>query len=310
MKLAHQKHTIRKVGFTLVTLGLLLMMSVVAFHLYGFYNYTRLEKLNAAYSAPLSIPKEFDQVNPIKGEWTRVDTSEYVNSTTLPDTNNSHNASLGTNYQRFGFDLSNYQSTYPGIRTHSKYWGQPLWAGTDEFVYDEDLDQEVIMGFIDASNTTITENNGINDRGVHLRIPVINLTSPIEELSIIDLGNSKSYETPKHGVGHIINSSLPGQLGNGWFFGHLESPIRGEGNVFKDLPKLANHLTNGDPVYIIVQTRAIEYLYQAISSKVVHENELELYDTNDSRITLVTCSNRPYYDYRQLVTAKLIGIRQ
>ena len=311
MKPEDTRHIIRKVGITLVTLGLLLLIGVVSFHLYGFYNYTRLEKLNAVYNSPLSLPDELEGINTTKDQWRRIDTSQYVRLTTSPAVRNIHNASLESNYQSFTFDLlSNYESTYPGFLTHPKYWDHPFWAGTDEFVYDEVADQDIVKGFISAPTTTITEDDKIYDRGLHLQIPVINLTSPIEELRVKNLGNSKSYETPKHTVGHIVNSSLPGQLGNGWFFGHLESPVRGEGNVFKDLPKLASHLTDGDPVYIIVHTRISEYLYQAVSSKVIHESELELYETNDARITLVTCSNRPYYDYRQLITAKLIGIKQ
>lgn len=306
MKSEDTRHIIRKVGITLVTLGLLLLIGVVSFHLYGLYSYTRLEKLNAFYNSPLSLPDEIEGINTTKDQWRRIDTSQYVRLTTSPAVRNSRNASLESNYQSFAFDLSNYESAYPGFLTHPKYWGQPFWAGTDDFVYDKVADQDIVTRFISPSTTTITE----DDRGLHLQIPVINLTSPIEELRVKNLGNSKSYETPKHTVGHIVNSSLPGQLGNGWFFGHLESPIRGEGNVFKDLPQLANHLTDGDPVYIIVQTKTSEYLYQAISSKVIHESELELYETNDARITLVTCSNRPYYDYRQLITAKLIGIKQ
>jgi LPXTG-site transpeptidase (sortase) family protein len=310
MKPEDKRHIVRKVGVTLVTLGFLLLIGVVSFHLFGFYNYTRLDKLNAFYNSPLSLPDELEGINTAKDRWRPIDTSQYVRLTTSSAIKKNHNASLESSNQSFAFDLSNYESTYPGFLTHPKYWGQPFWAGTDAFVYDKVADQDIVTGFISPSTTTITEDDRIYDRGLHLQIPLINLTSPIEELRVKNLGTSKSYETPKHMVGHIVNSSLPGQLGNGWFFGHLESPIRGEGNVFKDLPQLANHLTDGDPVYIIVQTETSEYLYQAISSKVIHESELELYDTNDARITLVTCSNRPYYDYRQLITAKLIGIKQ
>ena len=64
-----------------------------------------------------------------------------------------------------------------------------------------------------------------------------------------------------------------------------------------------------DPVYISIVNFDAEYLYQVVSSEVMHESQLSLYDTDDSTITLVTCANRPFYDQRQLVTAKLVGVR-
>ena len=51
-------------------------------------------------------------------------------------------------------------------------------------------------------------------------------------------------------MGRIPNTSNPGELGNGWLFGHLESPIRGEGNVFQRLPEIPALLSAGDPVYV------------------------------------------------------------
>ena len=51
------------------------------------------------------------------------------------------------------------------------------------------------------------------------------------------------------------------------------------------------------------------YLYQVVESRVVHHSDLWLYESADATITLVTCSNRPHYDYRQVVTATLVGFR-
>ena len=131
----------------------------------------------------------------------------------------------------------------------------------------------------------------------------------MSELAILDLGDRRRYETPNQVVGHIPGTANPGEQGNGWFFGHLESPVAGEGNVFKRLPDIARMLTNGDNVYVSVTNDGGVYLYQVVESRVVHHTELWLYDSADATITLVTCSNRPYYDYRQVVTATLVGFR-
>ena len=89
----------------------------------------------------------------------------------------------------------------------------------------------------------------------------------------------------------------------------MESPIKGEGNVFRDLPRIAEFLRDGDPVYIHVTNEHREYIYQATESKIVHESKLKLYDAGIENIVLVTCANRPHYDFRQLVTARLVVIK-
>ena len=142
-----------------------------------------------------------------------------------------------------------------------------------------------------------------------ISIPSIGLESGVEELQILDLGDSLSYETPKNTVGHIPETSNPCQLGNGWFFGHLESPVRGEGNVFQHLPDIPKLLQNGDPVYITIETDEGAFLYQATKTVQVHEDDLRLHDTSNASITLVACVPRLVYDHRLLVTAELVGVK-
>ena len=89
--------------------------------------------------------------------------------------------------------------------------------------------------------------NGLPTGGLapatRIRIPVVGIDSEIQELGIIETDDSRAWETPKHVVGHIPTSAVPGGEGQGWYFGHLESPIRGEGNVFRKLPELAELVT-------------------------------------------------------------------
>ena len=201
--------------------------------------------------------------------------------------------------------IASYASLYPGSQLHPKYWGQPQWAGTDPYTASVDSRPSGFrpVGQVDLANLA----NG--SPATRMRIPAIGLDAITEGLEIVDLGDSKAYETPKNVVGQIPEFANPGEVGNGWFFGHLESPVRGEGSVFRRLPDLPEFLQNGDPVYISITTADGEFLYQVISSEVIHQDELRLYDSDDSIITLVTCANRPHYNYRQLVTAKLIGVR-
>ncbi|MDP2950022.1 MAG: sortase, partial [Chloroflexota bacterium] len=102
----------------------------------------------------------------------------------------------------------------------------------------------------------------------------------------------------------------PGERGTGWYFGHLESPIRGEGSVFRDLPKIPELLRQGEDVYVIVSNGATDFLYRVTDFQVLPGEQLKLYDTGQPSVFLVTCIPRLYYDYRLVVKAELVGTRK
>ena len=141
-----------------------------------------------------------------------------------------------------------------------------------------------------------------------IRIPAIEVDAVVDELRIRKLGDSLAWETPKRVVGHIPRTAKAGAAGQGWYFGHLESPLRGEGNVFARLPELPN-LAVDSPIYIFLETADRHYAYQVYVTEVVYEDDIALTDTGSHDITLVTCTPRFYYDHRLLVTAALVGIR-
>lgn len=142
-----------------------------------------------------------------------------------------------------------------------------------------------------------------------IRIPAIEVDAVIDELRIRQLGDSLAWETPKRVVGHIPATAKAGAAGQGWYFGHLESPLRGEGNVFARLPEIPE-LAAGAPVFVFLETAGRHYAYQVYVTEVVHEDEIALTDSGAHDITLVTCTPRFYYDHRLLVTAALVGIRE
>ena len=157
----------------------------------------------------------------------------------------------------------------------------------------------------------------------HLVIPSIGVDSDVSGLEILDLGDSTAYETPKHVVGHIPELSNPGEMGGTWFFGHLESPIAGEGNVFYNLPKIPDLLRRGEDVYVVVDNGSRSYLYQITEAFVVGQEELKLdygylqtirpeyaqLDPEGANIHLVACVPKLVYDSRLVVSGRLVGIR-
>ena len=135
-------------------------------------------------------------------------------------------------------------------------------------------------------------------------IPSISVDSILDGLEINDIGDSNEYETPNKVVGYIP-STIESNKKNIWFFGHLESPLYGEGSIFKRLPEIPNLLRSGKDVFVYFDDEYFMYKYKVISSKVVHQDELTLYDTDSYSLTLVTCVPKWVYDHRLVLTAEL-----
>ena len=192
---------------------------------------------------------------------------------------------------------------YPGAGISFRQWSDP--RGTINLDQDE-----LLQGFTSVNSLGLPFFTGDASKAVRMLIPALDIDVPVKDLAIINLGDSLEYETPAHTVGHIPGTANPGSQGNGWYFGHLESPIKGEGNVFARLPKIPALLLNGEEIFVIIESRTDKYLYSIVETKVLPAEELEFFETSDARITLVTCQPRGAYDHRLLVTGTLIGFRK
>lgn len=141
-----------------------------------------------------------------------------------------------------------------------------------------------------------------------ISINEIGLKSDIKELEIVDLGNSSSYETPKNIVGHIPQTVNPGEKGKSWYFGHLESFIKKEGNVFHMLPKIPELMKSDPYIFIHIKTNSKTFVYQIYKTQVVPKEELVLdIESEYSEVILVTCVPSFLYHSRLLIHSKLIG---
>ena len=147
----------------------------------------------------------------------------------------------------------------------------------------------------------------LNQSAVHISIPAIKIGSTVVDLNINHNGNSYSWETPKWVVGHIPTTPKPGNNGQGWYFGHLESLIMGEGNVFKGLPRIPPLLKRGEDIYVVLKSLDRKYLYKVYRTEIVHEDDIKITNSDRDEITLVTCVPRFVYNHRLLVTASLVG---
>ena len=311
-----------RTGVASVAMGLLLLTGVGAYYGYGAYARSQLDELDAAIDGPVSLPPEAAKAGflPVAPSEPRqslpTDEAPSPNFQAQPQIVASVEGSpprsdtLSPAGQVAAEDdtslVSYYSTIYPGYQMHPKYWGQPLWAGADRYIRQEPGLPDGYKSVL-ASDAVIPSGDKASAR--RIRIPAIAVDSTVDDLLILDLGDSRAYETPDNVVGHIPDTSNPGEVGNGWFFGHLESPLKGEGNVFKNLPKIPQLLRDGDPVYITIESDDGEFLYQATQATIVYRDDLRLYDSDDASITLVACVPRLVYDHRLLVTAKLVGVK-
>ena len=139
-------------------------------------------------------------------------------------------------------------------------------------------------------------------------VPGIGLRASVEELEVVEEDDSRTWETPKHVVGHIPTTAKPGTSGQGWYFGHLESPISGEGNIFRRLPELAARFKRGEQFTIQLDAGSDRYVYQVYRTDVVHASDFAVYDSGLNDITLVSCWPQFEYSERVLVTAALVEV--
>ena len=209
------------------------------------------------------------------------------------------------------------QQAYPAGAIKSTGWSNPLEYEPTSFV-----EAALIKSFrpISASEGAAIGTAPLPGR---LIIPGIGVDSKVAGLSIMDLGDSRAYETPKYVVGYLPETSSPGEKGSAWLFGHLESPLAGEGNVFYDLPKIPGLLRRGEVVYAIVESGTTSYLYQLTEAFVVHQDQLTTdylrlqqlkpefahLSPGNANLHMVACVPRFVYDHRLVVSGVLVGIK-
>lgn len=190
-----------------------------------------------------------------------------------------------------------------------EYWTNPRWADTAYIQANPNLG--IMRGFVPIDPDTLPKSIGSAPIPTKLSIPSIGLNSQIKELEVVNINDANAWETPKHIAGHIPTTSRPGERGILYLFGHLHSPVKGEGSVFRDLIKIPGLLENGREIHVLVENQhKVSFLYEINNSKVIHEDSFTLEKSDDSMLTLVACVPKYVYDHRLMVSGKLIAIKQ
>ena len=309
----------RALGIAMVLAGAILLTLVSGYYAYTASARAQLEELNFVVAQPthaaLAIPPESSQAtaaNPAKSIAIPSEGDKpSTNSMGVEEPAKPVIPAIPANQQVSARPAESYSALYPAIYIHPKFWAQPLWAGGEPYVYNPaNPDTALPDGFRAVSAVDDALRRGDGSQTSRIAIPLIEVDSEIQELEILNLGDSRAYETPKHLVGHIPQSPNPGELGNAWYFGHLESPIKGEGNVFHRLPEIPDLLRDGDDVFVELESfDGRIFLYKTTRTEVMHEDDLKLYGSDTAQLTLVACVPRLVYDHRIVVTAELVGIK-
>ncbi|MCH8940158.1 MAG: sortase [Chloroflexi bacterium] len=264
-----------RVGLTLLGGGVLLLAIVGAFFGYQTYIDVRYDDVTA--TVPLTLPTNQELFAPLSTAVATIDP---------PPSSNA--------------DGLSFASLYPGAEIAPQFWANPFWA--------VELDNSSITaGYLPPSEVALPA-TGLSPATL-VRIPIIGLEIGTIELTAEPFGDGEKYAAPPFKLGIIPGQPNPGEIGNTWLFGHLESPIRGEGSVFRDLPKVHDLLRQGQPVYVIIDSADGSFLYQATEFRIMHRDDLRLWGSTGRIATLVSSWPRFKYDERVVVTTELVGVR-
>ena len=282
----------------MIAVGLILLLGAVGYYAYAHFARSGFDDLSFSVD-PISV-EAVPRVSSLDESTSSAEETTPVTITISQSPEQADASVVDTKV----FPIDSFSAVYPGTAMHPKYWARPLWAGSDRRTVADLPD-----GFTSVSWES-GDTYGLQVAAAHrIVISDIGIDAVVNDLKILDLGDSTQYETPKNIVGHIPGTANPGEFSNGWYFGHLQSPIKGEGSVFRWLPKISELVKDGDPIFVSLYSADGEYLYQVVKGEVVRPSELELTPTTEAEITLVTCYPPLVYDHRYVITAKLVGVR-
>jgi len=153
-----------------------------------------------------------------------------------------------------------------------------------------------------AAPSTIPE----DARPVRLTIQAIGLVNaPIVPTGTRVEKGELVWDVADHAVGYLVGTGLPGRPGNLVLSGHISAPLSGQGNIFHDLPSLANKLG----ARVAVQAASGTWYYYQITGTdvVLPTDNWVLNPTPAPTITLLTCYPDGVYDHRFVAQGTYLG---
>ena len=129
-------------------------------------------------------------------------------------------------------------------------------------------------------------------------IPSIDLDARVVELGTREEKGQLVWDTAAHAVGWYYTTALPGQGSNIVMSGHISSPLRGEGSIFRHLP----NVKIGDVV--LLETSAGQHRYEVFAREIVPPTAIGVMaPTPTETLTLITCYPDLVYSHRLVLQA-------
>jgi len=156
------------------------------------------------------------------------------------------------------------------------------------------FNEYIIAPFIQPSRNVsstpiiLTDNTVAADAPPSVTIPKINIQIPLN-FSVTSYNEADVENGLKEGVVHYPNTVMPGQNGNGAYFGHSSGNIFNNGK-YKFAFTLLHDLTTGDLFYITYGGKT--YAYRIFARQIVPPSDVGVINNTQGKqatATLITC---------------------
>lgn len=173
------------------------------------------------------------------------------------------------------------------------------------------FNEYIIAPFIQPSRKVtaapiIVTNNAVANANPTVMVPKINIQIPID-YNVPSIEEATIQASLEGGVVHYPSTALPGQNGNGAYFGHSSQNIFNNGK-YKFAFVLLHQVTTGDIFYITYQGK--RYVYQVFAKEIVPPTQVSvLTDTKGRQATavLITCDPPGFSTNRLVVWGEQIS---
>lgn len=173
------------------------------------------------------------------------------------------------------------------------------------------FNEYVIAPFIQPSRKVtsvpiIVGDTTVNNATPTVMVPKINIQIPID-FSVPSIDEATIQASLNGGVVHYPSTAVPGQNGNGAYFGHSSQNIFNNGK-YKFAFVLLHQVTTGDIFYITYQGK--RYVYQVFAKEIVPPTQVSvLNDTKGRQATavLITCDPPGFSTNRLVVWGEQIS---
>lgn len=174
--------------------------------------------------------------------------------------------------------------------------------------------QEVrrLAGFSDFAFSELSKEASSSASAFVKNVPAtFSLTIPKLRINYAQVETNSKNLSPDNLLGHYSGTSLPGDKGNAFIYGHSALPVFYNPKDYKTIFSTLGDLESGDRFYIDFGERFLTY--EVVEKSVLLPSEVKIYEPSfvnlskdDSSVTLMTCVPAGTKLYRLLVTGKLV----